>query len=175
MVQTVGERNPHARRRVNDLTQLRATTEQMCQSFLPHSIQEWNELEDEVKEATTIAIFKGITKHKQKPNRVYNLEYTRAGAIEMTRLRCENGNLKENLHSRSLALSPLRECSEIDSNCHYFITCPLYDNCQQTAMDSVPGWDWILQAMIQNRMISMKSYRWQPRNVSMRPKDFIKS
>ena len=75
MIQTVGERNPHARRRVNELTQLRATTEQMCQSFLPHSIREWNELEDEVKEATTIAIFKVITKHKPKPNRVYNLEY----------------------------------------------------------------------------------------------------
>ena len=77
MIQTVGERNPHARRRVNDLTQLRATTEQMRQSFLPHSIREWNELGDEVKEATTIAIFKGVTKHKPKPNRVYNLEYTR--------------------------------------------------------------------------------------------------
>ena len=88
MIQTVGERNPHARHRINDLTQLRATTEQMRQSFLPHSIREWNGLEDEVKEATTIAIFKGITKHKPKPNRVYNLEYTRTSAIEMTRLRC---------------------------------------------------------------------------------------
>ena len=145
MIQTVGERNPHARRRVNDLTQLRATTEQMRQSFLPHSIREWNELEDEVKEATTIAIFKGITKHIPKPNRVYNLEYTRTSAIEMARLRCENGNLKENLHSRSLALSPLCECGKIESDYHYFITCPLYDNRRQTAMDSVPGRDWILQ------------------------------
>ena len=75
MIQTVGERNLHTRCRVNDLTQLRATTEQMRQSFLPHSIRQWNELEDEVKEATTIAIFKGITKYKPKPNRVYNLEY----------------------------------------------------------------------------------------------------
>ena len=100
----------------------------MHQSFLPHSIREWNELEDEVKEATTIAIFKGITKHKPRPNRVYNLEYTRASAIEMTRLRCENGNLKENLHSRSLALSLLCESGETESDYHYFITCPLYDN-----------------------------------------------
>ena len=113
----------------------------MRQSFLPQSIREWNELEDEVKEATTIA----ITKHKPKPNRVYNLEYTCASAIEMTRLRCENGNLKENLHSQSLALSSLRECDKIESDYHYFITCPLYDNRRQTAMDSVPGRDWILQ------------------------------
>ena len=87
MRKSCGERNPHARRGVNDLTQLRATTEQMRQSFLPHSIREWNELEDEVKEATTITIFKGITKHKSKSNRVYKLEYTRVSAIEMTRLR----------------------------------------------------------------------------------------
>ena len=75
------------------------------------------------------------------------IEYTtwNTGAIEMTRLRCENGNLKENLHSRSLALSPLRECGEIETDYHYFITCPLYDNRRQTAMDSVPGRDWILQ------------------------------
>ena len=143
MIQTVvkGIRTQDAES--NDLTKLRATTEQMRQSFLPHSIWGWNELEDEVKEATTIAIFKGITKHKPRPNRVYNLEYTRASAIEMTRLRCENGNLKENLHSRSLALSPLCECGEIESDYHYFITCPLYDNRRQTVMDSVPGRDWI--------------------------------
>ena len=72
MIQTVGERYTHARRRINDLTQLRATTEQMRQSFLPHSgrvgVDCIPELEDEVKEATTIAIFKGITKHKPRPN-----------------------------------------------------------------------------------------------------------
>ena len=118
MIQTVGERNPHARHRANDLTQLKATTEQMCQSFLPHSIREWMNWKMKSRinlQPSTIAIFKGITKHKPKPNRVYNLEYTRASAIEMTRLRCENGNLKENLHSRLLALSPLCECGEIET------------------------------------------------------------
>ena len=139
----------------------------MRQSFLPHSIREWNELEDEVKEATTIAIFKGITKHKPRPNRVYNLEYTHTSAIEVTRLRCKIGNLKENLHSRSLALSPLCECGEIESDYHYFITCPLYDNRRQTAMDSVTAgtgsYKISTTAMIQNRMISMRSYRWQPK------------
>ena len=67
-------RNPRAIRRQHDFIPEKCHTESLNQSFLPRTIQDWNDLPETTKEAGSVGSFKQKIKHLPKPNPVYCVE-----------------------------------------------------------------------------------------------------
>ena len=141
-LQTVGERNPRARRRTDDYTLLPTNSEQLRKSFLPTAIREWNDLHADFREAQSAVALKNKLKHKPRPNKVYGEEYDRGAAINLTRLRCHNGNLNENLYNKQISVSPNCTCGAMESDTHYFETCRLFQDEREEAKPDVDGLPW---------------------------------
>ena len=109
-------RNPRATRRPFDYIPLRCHTEAKHQSFLAKTIREWNDLPDSIKSVQSVGAFKQKIRHKPSPNPIYYVELNRRASIELTRLRCGNGNLAVNLYERALMDSPLCQCGERETD-----------------------------------------------------------
>ena len=103
----MSERNQYARRRRDYFMVYKTNTEQFRSSFLSAMIREWNALNETIRSAQSVQSFKNQLQHKPKPLVIYAVEYNRASAIHMARLRCRNINLNFNLFGRLMADSPV--------------------------------------------------------------------
>ena len=105
-------------------------------------VRELNELNTTTKGTRSLGSFKQKIKHKQRPNPVYAVEHTRTAAIEMTRMRCGNSNLSDNLFLRSLKDTPLCECGQIEDDVHYFEKCTRFNDYRLEMKALVPEAPW---------------------------------
>ena len=142
-LQLVSERNQHARRRRDDYTVYKTNTEQFKSSFLPVMIKEWNALDETTRSAQSVKSFKNQLQHKPKPPAMYSVEYNRASAIHMARLRCRNSNLNYNLFGRQMAESPECDvCGDDETDVHYFERCQRFNDARTEAKARVPHLEW---------------------------------
>jgi hypothetical protein len=107
---------------------LRTTSYQ--KSFFPHTITDWNNLEDNIKNLPSIDCFKENLKKisSPKPNPLFHHDGSKA-AINHTRIRLGLSGLCSHRYNYKHINDP--KCPTCDASCedptHYFLTCPTYN------------------------------------------------
>ena len=103
---------------------IHANTRKYADSFLPSTIQAWNNLPDSVISADTLATFKHLlTLDTPKVPKYYFCD-NRLNHVLHIRLRTECSSLNQHLYKRNLVCTPYCICGEIENNTHYLLTCP---------------------------------------------------
>ena len=139
----VSERNPYPTRRGNNLSLPPVFTEQYRNSFKNQSIRDWNGLPDGLRSMEDNSAFKKRLRPKPNPDPYYQHEHNRRAAISLTRLRCGNANLNDNLFERNLSDTPACQCgSPNETVSHYLIQCPIYDRARDDARRLLPRGAW---------------------------------
>ena len=111
-------------------------TSSYANSFLPSTINAWNNLPASVEAATTIASFKRLLA-QNNPTPDYYFSGERLLQILHTRLRTECSSLNEHLFRRNLVPSPNCICEEIESNSHFLLSCARYNLIRQDMINSI--------------------------------------
>jgi hypothetical protein len=103
----------------------RTTTYQ--NSFFPNSIKDWNRLDINIRQATSIDNFKDILKStsNNKPNPLYHHNNNNA-AINQTRMRLGLSAISSQRFDYNHIDDPkCNYCNaKVEDPCHYFMTCP---------------------------------------------------
>ena len=94
--------------------------------FLPSSIKLWNRLPIDTRNSRSLHIFKERIKTQNSKCPAYYYSSTRLGQIVHTRLRMNSSSLNEHMFIRNLVDSPNCACGQVDSTCHFFISCKQY-------------------------------------------------
>ena len=93
----VQERSTYSLRNANDIRYIHANTNLFYNSFLPSTIRAWNDLPDNVKEASTVSSFKfRLNRDLRAPSKYFNAG-SRIGQILQGRLRMECSSLNSDL------------------------------------------------------------------------------
>ena len=111
-------------RNSNDIQTMHANTNLFYNSFFPSTIRAWNNLSEDIKQATSVASFKfrlnrGIT----KPPKYYNVG-SRKGQILHARIRMECSSLNSHLYRKNIIAEPSCQCGAFESSCHFLFDCP---------------------------------------------------
>ena len=147
-IKKVSSRNPYVVRNFENLCLKKCNTELYRESFLPNVIRIWNELDDVMQQIDDEFKLKWKLKNIWKVNPMYDLEVTRLSGIHMTRLRCQNSNLKKTLYERLMSDTSSCECGEEnESDSHYFLNCVLYNNCREQVVSKIPLECWNLETI----------------------------
>ena len=98
-------------------------------SCIPSSVCLWNNLEQEIRNSTSISSFKSKVCKMTKPTKISNIYCigNRNISVLHARLRNNCSNLNEDLYQTHLRLDPMCECgNEIENAEHYFFKCSRY-------------------------------------------------
>jgi hypothetical protein len=113
----------------------RTTTYQ--KSFFPQSINDWNVLDLNIRNSTSITNFKDKQKTTSlhKPNPLYH-HNSNNSAINQTRMRLGLSALSSHRHDYNHIDDPkCRSCSaKTEDTIHYFLICPTYSNARPMLM-----------------------------------------
>ena len=105
---------------------IHANTRTYADSFLPSTIQAWNNLPDSIRSADTLATFKHLLTQDTPKVPKYYFCGDRFFQVLHTRLRTECSSLNQHLHKRNLVGNPYCICGEVESNTHYLWPGPRY-------------------------------------------------
>ena len=105
---------------------IHANTRTYADSFLPSSIQAWNNLPDSIRSADTLTTFKHLLTLDTPKVPKYYFCGDRFNQVLHTRLRTECSSLNQHLHKRNLVCSPYCIYGQVESSTHYLLTCPRY-------------------------------------------------
>ena len=110
-------------------------------SFFPYCISEWNKLSPNLRNSTSISVFKkGLLAFiRPKQCYIYNI-FDPTGLKLLTRLRVNLSHLRAHkFHHNFLdTLNPLCSCSlEIESTSHYLLRCPFYTHIRGTLLENI--------------------------------------
>ena len=106
---------------------LNCNTQLYANSFLPASIQDWNNLPYDVKHAPSLSIFKSKINSNiiKTPKHFYYL-LDRKSQIMHSRLRTQFSGPNQHLHSKNIIENPYCSCSQIENMNHFFLECVNY-------------------------------------------------
>ena len=116
---------------------IHANTRTYADSFLPSTIQAWNNLPDSIRSADTLATFKYLLTQDTPKVPKYYFCGNRFNQVLHTRLRTECSSLNQHLHKRNLVGNPYCICGEVESNTHYLLTCPCYKRMRDEMVTSI--------------------------------------
>ena len=133
----VGDISNYPLRNSDDYVSINTTTCSYANSFLPSTINAWNNLPASVKSATTLASFKRLLAQNNPKTPDYYFSGERLLQILHTRLRTECSSLIEDLFRRNLVQSPNCICGEIESNSHFLLSCARYNLIRQDMLNSI--------------------------------------
>ena len=119
----VGELSSYRLRNAENYVGIYANTSAYAKSFLPSTLQAWNNLPEAVWSEDTLAAFKRLlTLDTPKAPTYYDCG-DRLNQISHTRLRTEYSSLNQHLFRRNLVHNPYCLCDEIEDNKHFLLTC----------------------------------------------------
>lgn len=100
-------------------------------SFLPSTLRDWNTLSQDVRDATSLKIFKskinsGSTDVIKPPDYYNRIQTSRIGQIYHARLRLECSSLNHQLFTKNIIDSPLCSCGATETASHFLFSCPNY-------------------------------------------------
>ena len=95
------------------------------ESFLPSTLQAWNNLPEAVRSADAQASFKHLLTLDTEPK--YYHCGDRFEQILHTRLRTECNSLNQHLFRRNLVDNPYCKCGEVENNKYFLLACPRYN------------------------------------------------
>lgn len=125
-------------RHTNDITPPRPRTTLYSSSFLPRTIQEWNNLPEDVRTSTTIEAFKASLNRTSRRTPKYYNSGTRLGQILHARLRLGCSSLNQGLYRISIVETPLCTCGSVENVSHYLLTCSNYMQSRQQFLSDIP-------------------------------------
>ena len=102
-------------------------TRSYAESFLPSTIRAWNNLPESFRYASTIPEFKRMLTKEISKFPEYYYAGDKFSQILYTRLRTECSSLNQHLFRRGLVPSPNCMCRDIESNEHFLMICPRYN------------------------------------------------
>ena len=110
-------------------------------SFFPHSVNQWNQLNPEIRNSTSLHIFrKGLFRLiKPLENSIYNI-HDPLGIKLLTRLRLEFSQLRDHKfrHNFQDTLNPMCTCSlEPENTSHFLLHCHNHNNPRITLMSDL--------------------------------------
>ena len=108
---------------------LNCNTQLYAHSFLPASIQDWNNLPNDVKHAPSLSIFKSkINSNITKSPKHFYFCLDRKSQIMHTRLRTRCSSLNQHLHSKNIIDNPYCSCGQIEDTNHFLNVCVNYND-----------------------------------------------
>ncbi len=104
-----------------------ARTTSYKKSFFPHTLDMWNELDDDTRNITSLSGFKNkLSEEIEKPPLHFSVGPRKLNII-YCQLRDEVSNLNHHLFNSHLSESSSCACGgDIEDNYHYLYICPLY-------------------------------------------------
>ena len=129
MLTTVQDRNPLARRRLEDFSLIKCRTVLFQNSYLLRTMKEWNDLPIPTRGCTTKTYFKNCVNRRIQKKYFTQIEVTRWASIIMSRIRSGNADLNANIFTRCLKTSLECACGATrETTKRYFLACPLFDS-----------------------------------------------
>ncbi|MCG7879157.1 MAG: reverse transcriptase domain-containing protein, partial [Candidatus Thiodiazotropha endolucinida] len=122
---TLQERTRYNLRNSDHILNYRAKTSLFLDSFFPSTIRAWNNLPNDVKEATSVASFKRALNRNTIVPPYFNAG-ARIGQILHARLRMGCSSLNSDLYRKNIVLSPSCHCGEFESAKHFLFSCANY-------------------------------------------------
>ena len=133
------EANPYRLRNSNDIRTIHATTNLYYNSFYPSTIQDWNNLPQEIKESSSVASFKyQLNKDTQRraPPTFFSA-WSRLGQIFHARIRMACSSLNSDLYRKTIVPSPSCACGGFESAYHFFFICPNYNVTRERYLEAL--------------------------------------
>ena len=114
-------------------------------NFFPSAINEWNNLDPNLRSSKSISVFKEkiLNFIRPSPNSVFDIRNPK-GIKLITRLRLGLSHLREHKfkHSFQDTLNPLCNCGQdIESTTHFFLHCPFFINERRTLLSTIRSLD----------------------------------
>ena len=105
--------------------------------FLPSTVRSWNTLTTTTQSQPTLSSFKNQVKTIRREIPSYYYKGSRIGQILHSRLRMKCSSLNQHLFNKNLVQSPLCECGEIESNEHFLLKCPIYNDNRRRHLNQI--------------------------------------
>ena len=119
-------------RNSDNIQNCRAHSNPFHNSFFPSSIRAWNDLPDDIQNASSVASFKyKLNRNLKAPPKYYNAG-SRKGQILHARLRLECSSLNSDLYQKHIVPSASCQCGGFESAAHFLFTCPIFMNARQS-------------------------------------------
>ena len=123
---TVQETTRYSLRNSDHIQNYRTNTNLFLDSYFPSTIRAWNNLPTEIKNATSLSIFKSLlNRNMQRPPKYFNAGH-RIGQILHARLRMGCSSLNSDLYRKHIVASPSCHCGAFESAKHFLFHCPNY-------------------------------------------------
>ena len=104
----------------------RTNTNLFLDSYFPSTNRAWNNLPTEIKNATSLSIFKSLlNRNMQRPPKCFNAGH-RIGQILHAGLRMGCSSLNSDLYRKHIVASPSCHCGAFESAKHFLFRCPNY-------------------------------------------------
>ena len=149
-------------RRSNLFRNYTSHTDYFKNSFFPYCVSEWNKLGPDLRNASSISLFKkgllAFIRPKQRP--VYNV-IDSSGLKLLTRLRVNFSHLREHKfrHNFFDTLNPLCSCSlETESTKHYLLRCPTYSCIRKTLIDNISELTGSISNLSDDKLVELLLY-----------------
>ena len=134
---SIGQSTNYYLRNENNLSDITTRTNLYARSFLPSTINEWNELPIHVRNMNSVSSFKSyLSSSKPKSNKLYHY-YKRWLQVIHTRLRTRCSTLFHHLFIKYVVDSPLCRCGSIETTQHFFFDCCRYDHIRPDLLNEV--------------------------------------
>ena len=133
----IGDISNYPLRNSDNYVSINTNTCSYPNSFLPSTINAWNNLPASVKSATTLASFKRLLAQNNPKTPDCYFSGERLLQILYTHLRTECSSLNEHLFRRNLVQSPNCICGEIKSNSYFLLSCARYNLIRQDMLNSI--------------------------------------
>ena len=137
------ELTEYALRNNNDFAIPVSRTAVFTNSFLPSALRDWNTLSLEVRNVSSLSLFKtrvnlGSARVIKPPSYYSNIQTSREGQIYHTRLRLECSSLNQQLFVKSIIDSPLCSCGLTETASHFLLSCVNYRNLRLRYFSNLP-------------------------------------
>ncbi|MEW8548410.1 MAG: hypothetical protein AB2693_33315, partial [Candidatus Thiodiazotropha sp.] len=133
----------YALRNNNDFAIPASRTAVFTNSFLPSTLRDWNTLDQDVRNAHSLSLFKtrinsGSAEVVKPPSYYSNIQTSREGQIYHTRLRLECSSLNQQLFLKNIIDSPLCSCGLTETASHFLLSCTNYHNLRLRYFSNLP-------------------------------------
>ena len=134
---SIGQSTNYYLRNENNLSDISSRTTLYARSFMPSTINDWNELPLHVRNMNSLSSFKAyLSSSKPKSNKLYYYGKRWLQVIH-TRLRTGCSTLFHHLFMKNIVDSPLCRCGSVETTQHFFFDCSRYDNIRPNLINEV--------------------------------------
>ena len=131
-------------------------------SFFPFCVKTWNKLSSELRNSSSVSIFKKALLNYYRPKEcsIFNI-FDPVGLKLLTRLRVNLSHLREHKfrHNFLDTLNPLCSCNlEIESTSHYLLRCSFFTPIRKTLLDNIVDLIGTISNLSDDKLVNLLLY-----------------